>query len=96
MADLIETSIEYVTIDKHATFYSGERKWVNKIQKLKEQYPDEVQITIPPEQNGGAIIAHIPKSWLKISPPRKVNITEERRAELSERMKKARETKGAV
>lgn len=96
MADLIETSIEYVTIDKHATFCSGERKWINKINKLHEQYPEEVQIVIPPENNDGIILAHIPKSWLKVSPPRKVNITEERRAELSERMKKARETKGAV
>lgn len=96
MADLIETSIEYITIDKHATFCSGERKWINKINKLHEQYPEEVQIVVHPENNDGIILAHIPKSWLKVSPPRKVNITEERRAELSERMKKARETKGAV
>ena len=91
MADLIETSIEYITADKHATFYSGERKWVNKIQKLKEDYPDEVQIIAAPENNHGAILAHVPKTWLKLSPPRKVNMTEERKAELSERMKKLRE-----
>lgn len=91
MADLIETSIEYITIDKHATFCSGERKWVNKINKLHEQYPDEVQIIQSPESNGGIILAHIPKSWLKVSPPKKVNMTEERKQQLSERLKKTRE-----
>ena len=93
MADLIETSIEYITSDKHATFYSGERKWVNKIQKLKENFPDEVQIIATPEDNHGTILAHIPKSWFKLTPPRKVNLSDERKAELVERMKKAREAK---
>lgn len=93
MADLIETSIEYVTVDNYATFCSGERKWVSKINKLKEQYPDDVQITQSPESNGGIIVAHIPKSWLKVSPPKKVNMTEERRQKLAENLKKAREAR---
>ena len=93
MADLIETSIEYVTVDNHATFCSGERKWVTKINKLKEQYQDEVQIIQSPESNGGIILAHIPKSWLKVSPPKKVNMTEERRQQLAENLKKAREAR---
>ena len=93
MADLIETSIEYVTIDNYATFCSGERKWITKINKLQEQYPNEVQIIIPPENNGGIVLAHIPKSWLKVSPPKKVNMTEERKQQLAENLKRVREAR---
>lgn len=91
MANLIETSVEYITTDNYATFCSGERKWITKITKLKAQHPDEVQIIQFPENNGGIILAHIPKSWLKVSPPKQVNMTDERRQELSERLKKTRE-----
>lgn len=90
MADLIETCVEYITVDSYATFCSGERKWINKILKLKAQYPNEVDIITPPEQNGGIILSHIPKSWLKVSPPRKVNMTEEQREAAAERMKNLR------
>ena len=91
MADFIETCVEYINVDSYATFCSGERKWVNKIINLKAQHPNEVDIITPPEQNGGIILAHIPKSWLKISPPRKVNYTDEQKAEIAKRLYKAKE-----
>lgn len=31
MADFKETCVEYIDIDKHATFCSAEKKWTNKI-----------------------------------------------------------------
>ena len=34
MADFKETCLEYLDIDKHATFCSSETKWINKIRKL--------------------------------------------------------------
>lgn len=90
MADFKETCVEYIDADPHATFCSAERKWINKILKLKESYPDEVDIREYPENNNGNILAHVPKSWLKISPPRQVNYTEEQRAAASERLANAR------
>lgn len=93
MADFKETCVEYLDIDPHATFCSAERKWVNKILKLKESYPDEVDIREYPESNDGIIVAHIPKKWLKISPPRQVNMTDEQKAALAERMAAARMSK---
>lgn len=90
MADFKETCVEYLDIDKYATFCSSERKWINKIYKLKEKYPNEVHIEVSEEENDGMIIAHIPKSWMKVSPPKKVNYTEEQKAALAERMRKAR------
>ena len=90
MADFKETCVEYLDVDPHATFCSAERKWINKILKLKESYPDEVDIRFYPENNDGIIVAHIPKNWLKISPPRQVNYTDEQRAAIAERFQSAR------
>lgn len=90
MADFNETACDYLSCDKHATFCSNETKWINKIRKLEKQYPNDVEIQVQPEDNQGMLLAHIPKSWFKISPPRKVNYTDEQRAAMAERMKNAR------
>lgn len=90
MADFKETCMEYLDIDKHATFCSSERKWINKIYKLKEKYPDEVHIEVSEEENDGMIIARVPKTWMKLSPPKQVNFTDEQRAAMAERMRAAR------
>ena len=88
LADFKETAISYLNVEDCATFHSSETKWINKILKLRESHPDEVKIEYMPEDNGGMILAHVPKSWLKISPPRQVNYTEEQRAAAAERMRK--------
>ena len=93
MTDFKETMCEYLDIDDYATFCSSERKWINKIYKLHEAYPDEVKIIYTPEENYGVIYAHVPKSWMRLSPPKKMNLTEEQRAAAAERMRKARENK---
>lgn len=93
MADFKETCVDYLDVDDHATFCSAERKWVNKILKFKEEYPDKVEITAHPDGNNGIIVANIPKSWLKISPPRKREFTEEQRAAIGERLQSSRNVK---
>lgn len=90
MADFKETSVGYITDERHATFSSSETKWINKITKLYEKHPDKVEIIYTPESNNGTIYAHVPKSWLKISPPRQVNYTDEQRAAMAERLAAAR------
>ena len=86
-----ETCIEYIDEDKIATFYSAERKWINKILRLAEDHPGEVNILAHPDDNDGAILAHIPKSWMKMSPPAKRTMTDEQRAAAAERLRLARE-----
>ena len=86
MADFKETCIEYLDADDHATFFSSERKWISKILRFKEEYPNDVEITEYPETNHGFIVAHVPKSWFKVGPPRKSNFTDEQRAEIAERL----------
>ena len=89
-----ETCFNHVDNEKTATFCSSERKWINKILKLHEQRPDEVKIVHYPEDNYGMLYAEIPKNYLKISPPRQMNYTDEQRAVMAERLAAARGKKG--
>lgn len=91
MADFKETCIDYLDVDKYATFCSSERKWINKIYKLKEKYPNEVTIEVSEQDNEGMIVASIPKSWMKVSPPVKRILTDEQKVAAAERLKRARE-----
>jgi hypothetical protein len=84
----METCCEYT--EKTLFVSSDHQKWINRIRKLSEQYPDDVTIKHRPEENDGCICATMPSEWLRISPPRKVEMSEERKAELSERLRMAR------
>ena len=85
----METCCEYT--EKTLFVSSDHQKWINRIRKLSEQYPDDVTIKNRPEDNDGCICATMPSEWLRISPPRKVEMSEERKAELSEHLRMARE-----
>lgn len=88
--DLRETNIDFLTIDSTAIISSAERKYINRLLKLKEKYSDEVEIVYLPEENDGIIIAHVPKHWIKINPPRKIDISDEQRKAIAQRFKEAR------
>lgn len=90
MTDFKETCINATNVNELAEFCSSERKWINKILKLREKYPDEVTIRCDPENNHGVIVAHIPKSWMKVAPPRQVNYTDEQKVAMAERLLAAR------
>ena len=68
-------------------FSSDERKWITKIRKLATAHPDEVQILAEPEMNDGCIYVAVPSSWLSIRPPKKMNYTDEQRAQIGFRLK---------
>ena len=91
MADFKETSFDFLDVDDYAVFCTCERKWVNKILKLKESNPDDVEITMYPENNDGYIVAHVPKNWFKLSPPRTREMTDEQREAAAKRLADARE-----
>lgn len=93
MADLKETCINYIEGDDYATFCSSEKRWINKINKLNDQHPDEVQIVRNAEDNHGMIYAKVPKTYIKVSPPRQMNYTDEQKAAMAERLAAAREKK---
>ena len=87
----METACGYLD-DKVMWVSSDERRMVNHMLRLAEQYPDQVKILRHPEKNDGCIYAECPGNWLKITPKRRVELSDKERAVRSERLKKARET----
>lgn len=85
----MDTSLNYV--DEFAFFSSDERRWINRMYKLAEEHPNEVEILEHPEKNHGCIYVLLPSEWLWIGPRPKRNLTDEQRRELSERMKRINE-----
>lgn len=85
----METCFNYTNRER-AFFSSDERRFITKVRKLKEKYPDEVRIIKQPEDNDGCIYCELPVRWFTIRVPKKVVLTDEKRAELSERMKRNR------
>ena len=86
-----ETDLEHLGGNDYWGLSTGEQKWRNRLAKLEKDYPDEVKIIA--RNMDGSVIYHIPKSWVKISPPVKRNLTEEQKAELRDRMMAARQAK---
>lgn len=85
----METDFNYV--DKNeAWFSSDEVKWINRIHKLKEQFPDLVTIKQEPENNDGCIYCKLPSDWLKIQPKKTRDLTDEQRAAIGAALKAAR------
>ena len=82
----METCFNYCS-KEHGYFSSDERKFINKVRRLKEKYPDQVRILAEPEENDGCIYCELPVEWFSVRPPKKMNFTDEQKAELSVRMK---------
>ena len=60
----------------------------SKILKLAQQFPDSVEIISRNED--GSLFAHVPVKWVKVSAPRRVEMSEERKAAASERLREYR------
>lgn len=83
-----ENVLEFVGKSKVATVnLQAHSRLANRLRKLKEKH-SEVEII---SDTDDVLLAHIPTKWIKINPPKNINITEERRQELAERLRKARE-----
>lgn len=85
--DYKETSIDILSCDSYATIYTCESRQIQKLKQLYQDHPNEVSIIT---DTTDFMNVHVPKSWIKIKPPRKMNLSEEQRQALSERLAKAR------
>ena len=83
----METCFNYCSPET-AYFSSDERRWINKIHKLKLQRPNEVEILKEPEDNDGCIYCKLPIRYLKLQPKREVS--EEQRQAAGKRLALAR------
>ena len=90
MTEIHETAYNQTADSKTAELSTDERKWVNKLLRLAEQHPDQVRIIEHPDDNYGVLLAELPKSWFKISPPRSRTMSEEQKAAAAERLRNAR------
>lgn len=81
---MTENVIEWTRNSPMATVTFCQGKYITKIRKLAERFPDECEIVA--ENEDGSILAHIPTKWIKINNPRR-EISDEEREELAERMR---------
>lgn len=86
-----ETTTQAMADEKTFTFYSSEFKWISKIKKLSEQYPEEVIIKDIYFEDGRecSITAELPKKYFKVSHPRVVS--DEYKQAAAERLRRYRE-----
>lgn len=78
-----ENCIEFLNNQHTITVPFCMQKWINKVKKLQEQYPNDVKIIA--ENDDGSICAKLPIKYLKLSAPRKVS--EEQKQAARERFK---------
>ena len=77
----METCFNY-TEKEHGFLSSDERRFVNKVRRLKERYPDQVRIIKEPEDNDGCIYCELPAEWFTVRVPKKMNFTDEQKSEM--------------
>lgn len=65
-------------------------KYYRQLKKLIDAGNEDVKVV---SENDNSIFIHLPAKWLKLSAPKKRNLTDEQRKAMSERLKKAREKK---
>ena len=85
-----ENVLEWIKNEPIATVTFSQGKYISKIRKLAERFPDECQITH--ENQDGSIVAHIPVKWIKINNPQRV-MTEEEKRLAAERIRNSRKNR---
>ena len=80
-----ETIINFNAEEKTASIYTATPAMLRKMNKLLEQRPSEVKLVC---ENEVSKIFEVPVKWVKVSPPRKVNLTYEQKQAAIERGKK--------
>lgn len=81
MDSMNENVIEFLRDEKTATVTFCQGRFITKIRKLTERFPDDVIITH--ENNDGSIVAHVPTRWIRINPPKEMS--DEYKEQLAER-----------
>ena len=91
----METCIDYTDYEK-AVVSTDEPKWHRRLRAYAQDYPDQVRIKYFPETNDGNMVAEIPVKWVRIKPPKHVNMSDEQRAALSEKMRNMNMKSGEI
>lgn len=86
--EIFDNVIEFYKGSKTVTVTFSADKYKARIIDLAKSRPEDVEIV---SSDNNYVCAHIPISWIKINPSRKMS--DERKKKLSERMSKVREAK---
>ncbi len=86
-----ENVIEWVRDSETATVTFTQRRYITKIKRLAEKYPDKVKITA--ENKDGSIVAHVPTRAIKINIIERGELTEEEIERLKDNLAKTRGNK---
>lgn len=88
-----ETIITYNEDEKTAEVFTYRKTLIKKLDALCDER-DDIKC-IRAERYGGCDVREyvVPKKWIKVSPPKRVEMTEEAKAAAAERLLKAREAK---
>jgi hypothetical protein len=76
MSNIRETAWNHIAGEQTGTFYTAEQKWIDRIADWKEKYPGEVDIRCANED--GSIVVHLPLTWFKVKPPKKMSEEQKR------------------
>ena len=82
-----ETTITYNDAEKVSVVYTLNTALIRKMDKLISEHPDEIILDKEDDISKTYIV---PKKWIKISPPKILNLTDEQRKACGDRLKKAK------
>lgn len=86
---MLETTCDRVYGESFMYYCTSEPKYLNRLRKLIEKHPDDVQIMF---DDGHTLDVKIPASWFRAPmPPQKREMTDEQKQALAERLRKGRE-----
>lgn len=83
-----ENVIEWLNGSDYIGVTLSQKKWINKVETMARQ--DE-NVRILARNADGSIFAHLPISYLKLSKKRRVQLSNEEREAMAERMRKMRQ-----
>lgn len=83
-----ENVIEFLKGSEQATVTFSQGRYISKIRTLARDRPDECEIIA--DNKDGSICAHIPTKWVKLHPTRTVELSEEQKQKMRERLANAR------
>ena len=91
-----ETIVNFNEEEAEARVYTFNKSLQTRLQKLTVERPDECQLDPDQRLTGnGAAAFIVPKTWIKVRPPKAVNMTEDQKQALRARMGKLNAAKSA-
>lgn len=86
-----ENAIEFIKHSERATVTFSQGRYISRIKKLAEKYPEECEIVAINKSTGEgeSICAHIPTAWIRINPG--MDLTDEQRKAIGEKLLRSRQ-----